>query len=153
MRAFTVTPREPHVWPGMAPAARTVTEFLSFVRVTGDARTAEQLMAAMVPAHQHVAERDETVVRTPAEYAAHVQDMLRDHGPFRFDVRELLVEHDHVFVRWLQHGRLTPEAATPSSNRPLREAGSAVYRVAQGRIQEYWIQLDRYGHERQVNAP
>ena len=152
MRAFTVTPWEPQAWSDMAPAARTVTEFLSLVRVTGDAQSAEQLMADTVPAHQHVAERDETVVRTPAEYAAHVQDMLRDHGPWRFEVRELLVEHDHVFVRWLQHGRVTPEEARPGSHRPLREAGSAVYRVTDGRIQEYWIQLDRYGHEAQLNG-
>ena len=148
MRAFTVVPSQPHTWPGMPPAARTVTEFLSRVRVTGDAAAAERLMGSSVPAHQHVAERDETVVRSPGEYAAHVQDMLQDHGPFRFEVDELLVEHDHVFVRWLQHGHLPTDDSHPSA-RPLREAGSAVYRVDDGRIQEYWIQLDRLGERLQ----
>ena len=151
MRAFTVVPGEPHVWTGMDPAALTVTKFLALVRVTGDPAAAETLMAASVPAHQHVAEHDETVVRTPAQYAAHVRDMLRDHGPFRFDVHELLVERDHVFVRWLQHGRVGSRTAA-TRERPLREAGSAVYRVADGRVSEYWIQLDRYGHEAQVNG-
>lgn len=151
LRAFTVVPNEPHEWAGMSPAARTVTEFLSFVRVTGDLVSAERLMAPLVPAHQHIAEHDETVERTPAEYAAHVQDMLREHGPFRFEVREMLVEEDHVFIRWHQHGR-AGAPGRPHSDLPLREAGSAVYRVADGRVQEYWIQLDRFGHQVQVNA-
>jgi predicted ester cyclase len=148
MRAFTVVPGRPHTWPGMSPAARTVAAFLSMVRVTGDAAAAERLMGTSVPAHQHVAEHDETVVRSPGEYAAHVRDMLQDHGPFRFDVEELLVEKDHVFVRWLQHGHL-PTAGPDSAARPLREAGSAVYRVDEGRIREYWIQLDRLGEHLQ----
>lgn len=148
MRTFTVDPGHPHSWPGMPPAARTVTEFLSRVRVTGDAAAAERLMGRSVPAHQHVAERDETVVRSPDEYAAHVREMLQDHGPFRFEVEELLVEQDHVFVRWLQHGHL-PTDGPDRSARPLREAGSVVYRVDEGRIQEYWIQLDRLGEQLQ----
>jgi predicted ester cyclase len=149
VRTFTVVPGHPHTWPGMPPAARTVAEFLSMVRVTGDTGAAERLMSPSVPAHQHVAERDETLVRSPDEYAAHVRDMLQDHGPFRFEVRELIVEQDHVFVRWLQHGRLRSIAGPHPATRPLREAGSAVYRVADGRIQEYWIQLDRLGEHLQ----
>lgn len=150
MRAFTVVPGRPFSWPGMSAEARTVTAFLARVRVTGDVAAARQLMADRVPAHQHLGEVDQTVVRTPAGYAAHVQDMLRDHGPFRFEVRELLVEDAHVFVRWLQHGRVA--GGRGDSERPLREAGSAVYRVADGRIQEYWIQLDRLGDQLQRRA-
>ena len=51
-------------------------------------------------------------------------------------------------MRWLQHGHLPNRGAHPSA-RPLREAGSAVYRVDDGRIQEYWIQLDRLGERLQ----
>ena len=153
MRSFIVVPGKAHTWTGMPEAAKTVTEFLANVRVTGDVAAAERLLAAAVPAHQHIAERDETVVRTPTEYAAHAQDMLLRHGPVTFEVQELLVEADHVFVRWAQHGR-TGLAARGSVDprRYHREAGSAVYRVAEGRIQEYWIQLDRYGHEAQVHG-
>jgi hypothetical protein len=149
MRTFTVVPGRPHTWPGMPPAARTVTEWLAAVRTTGDSDAAERLMGPTVPAHQHVAERDETVVRTPSEYAAHVRDMLEDHGPFRLDVDELIVEADHVFVRWLQHGQVGHADDPHATTRPLREAGSAVYLVTDGRIQEYWIQLDRLGEQLQ----
>lgn len=144
-----MVPGRPHTWPGMPAAARTVTEWLSAVRVTGDTAAAERLMGPTVPAHQHLAERDETVVRTPSEYAAHVRVMVEDHGPFRLDVDELIVEADHVFVRWLQHGRVLHAADPQAATRPVREAGSAVYRVADGRIQEYWIQLDRLGEQLQ----
>ena len=65
MRSFIVVPGKPHTWTGMPEAAGTVTEFLANVRVTGDVAAAEQLLAAAVPAHQHIAERDETVFRTP----------------------------------------------------------------------------------------
>ena len=149
MRTFTVVPGRPHTWRSMPPAAQTVTAFLSLVRVTGDTEAAERLMGPSVRAHQHVAERDETVVRSPSEYAAHVQEMLQDHGPFRFDVSELIVEQDHVFVRWLQHGQLRRAVGHHQVTRALREAGSAVYRVTDGRIQEYWIQLDRLGEQLQ----
>lgn len=153
MRSFIVVPGKAHTWTGMPEAAGTVTDFLAKVRVTGDVASAELLLAATVPAHQHVAERDETVVRTPAEYAAHVQDMLLRHGPITFEVQELLVEADHVFVRWAQHGRTGLAARDDvDARRYHREAGSAVYRVAEGRIQEYWIQLDRHGAQTQLRA-
>ncbi|WP_392545289.1 Rid family hydrolase [Oryzobacter telluris] len=153
MRSFIVVPGEPHTWTGIPEAAKTVTDFLAKVRVTGDGAEAERLLAAAVPAHQHLAERDETIVRSPAEYAAHVQDMLSRHNPITFEVQELLVEADHVFVRWAQHGRVGPAAQKAvDAHRYHREAGSAVYRVAEGRIQEYWIQLDRHGDEAQLRT-
>jgi enamine deaminase RidA (YjgF/YER057c/UK114 family) len=153
MRSFVVVPGEPHRWAGMPDAARTVTDFLADVRVTGDMAAAQRLLADLVPAHQHIAEKDETIVRSPAEYAEHVHEMMQRHGPITFEVQELLVEADHVFLRWAQHGRLGPAARNRiDRTRYHREVGSAVYRVAEGRIQEYWIQLDRYGDEVQLRG-
>ena len=39
---------------------------------------------------------------------------------------------------------------SPGSSRPVRDVGSAVYRVEDGPIAEYWIQLDRLGLQLQL---
>ncbi|WP_344301779.1 ester cyclase [Nocardioides bigeumensis] len=150
MRSFSVVAGQPHTWPEMPAAARVVTDFLANLRLTGDAVAARRLFADRVSAHQVVAETDETVVRRPEEYADHVADMVAANGPFQIQVEELLVEGDHVYVRWHQQGWTDPNAGVDAARRPLREAASAVYRVAEGRIQEYWIQIDRLGALRQL---
>ena len=83
------------------PRAAVVLRFLAEVRLTGDEEAARRLMAARVPAHQVISERDETVVRTPAEYAAHARDLLAATGDASFEVTELLTDADRVYVRWL----------------------------------------------------
>jgi ketosteroid isomerase-like protein len=41
-------------------------------------------------------------------------------------------------VRWRQQSQ-------SADGRPISDLASAVYRVADGRIAEYWIQIDRAG--------
>jgi ketosteroid isomerase-like protein len=146
MRTFAVEPGVVPTWDGITPAGEVVARFLAFVRTTGDRHAARRLMAPAVPAHQVVAEAPQTVVRTPEEYAAHVGDMLATHGRFAFEVTELLADGDRVYVRWRQRG--AGPARGPdgrASGTPVTEVGSAVYRVHEGRIAEYWVQLDRLG--------
>ena len=146
MRDFEVVAHRATVWPGMSGSARVVTEFLSHVRVTGDADAARRLMHQIVRCHQVVAERPETILRSPQEYAAHVQQMRHQVGAFTYRVTELLTEVDRVYVRWHQQGHhLRDDDGSAGSGLPLREVGSAVYRVEDGRIAEYWVQLDRLG--------
>lgn len=153
MRTFEVRPGEVPALTGLTGAAQVVAAFLGRVRVTGDPDAARDLMAPTVVAHQVVAEGAHLVVRTPEEYAAHVRHMLRTFGPFRYTVTELLGEADHVYVRWRQEGHHVGEFdGRAPTGAPLVEVGSAVYRVAEGRIAEYWVQLDRLGLSRQLDA-
>ena len=153
MRTFEVRGGEVPAAAGLTPAAQVVVAFLARVRVTGDAAEAQRVMAPRVVAHQVLAEGEQQVVRTPQEYAGHVRDMLRAFGPFRFTVTELLGEGDHVYVRWRQEGRHVGgvDGHAPTGA-PLVEVGSAVYRVADDRIAEYWVQLDRLGLSLQLGA-
>ena len=137
MNSFRITPGLAPDRPGAGVAV--VLRFLAEVRLTGDEEAARRLMAARVPAHQVISERDETVVRTPAEYAAHARDLLAATGDASFEVTELLADADRVYVRWL-----LSRPASWHHGSALREVGSAVYRVEGGRLAEYWIQLDRY---------
>ena len=138
MRAFEVRPGAVPTWQGITPAGRAVAEFLARVRVTGDPAAAGELMTATVRCHQLTSEDPITVLRTPGEYAEHVTGMFTSFGRFTYRVTDLLAEGDRVYVRWEQ-------TADPAAPQPLVELGSAVYRVRDGRIAEYWIQLDRLG--------
>jgi predicted ester cyclase len=150
---FEVAPYAVPTWPGITPAGAVVARFLAEVRVTGDAEAAARIMAPLVAAHQVVSEAPATVYRSPAQYAEHVRDMLRTFGRFRFVVTDVVEGGERVYVRWEQHGHdVHRDHGSTGSGRPLVDVGSAVYRVAEGRVAEYWIQLDRLGLERQLRA-
>lgn len=61
-------------------------------------------------------------------------------------IKELLVQDDRVYVRWKQSGVHIGEVDGYSpTNKPVVEIASAVYRVENEKIVEYWIQVDREG--------
>jgi predicted ester cyclase len=152
-RQFEVVPTVVPSWNGMSEAAEAVAAFLARVRVTGDPHAAEELMSPTVLCHQLVSDTPETIQRSPAEYAQHVQDMLRAFGRFHYTVLDFIADEDRVYVRWRQDGHhMLNEDGSPGTKAPLTDLGSAVYRVEDGRIAEYWIQLDRMGLQHQVDA-
>jgi predicted ester cyclase len=137
----------------MSSPAAVVHEFVTRVRSGLEPEAAHRLMAAEVAAHQVVSGPPQTVRRTPANYAEHVREFLRDYGPFDFAVEELLASGDKVYVRWRQSGHhLQPILSFPPTGRPLISVGSAVYRVVDGRITEYWIQQENFGLLEQLRS-
>lgn len=143
------------LFPGMSraePDARAVVSgFLSDVRSGRDPDAASLYFAPEVAAHQLTAEGERVVMRSPADYAAHVREFLKLFGPFELTIDELLVDGDKAYVRWTQRGHhLHSLDGEAPSGRPLVEITSVVYRVAGGRIVEYWLQTDRKGMELQL---
>lgn len=130
-----------------------VREFLLTVRSGADPSRASEFMAETVHAHQVTSNQPSIVVRTPTDYAAHVGDMLEAYGPFDFAVDELLADGDKVYARWTQRGRHLVEIdGYAPTGAPLVEVASCVYRVEDGRIAEYWIQIDVGGLHAQLRA-
>jgi predicted ester cyclase len=128
-----------------------VRQFLTVVRSGKAPERAAEFLAPRVVAHQLVSEGPEDVLRTPDDYAAHVRDFLATWGPFELEVTELLADGDRVYARWIQRGRhLAAVDGHSPTGLPVIELASAVYRVAGGRIVEYWIQIDRTGTEAQL---
>lgn len=119
----------------MQDTRAVVTGFLNEVRSGRDPDAAERYFAPRVLAHQLVAEAPYALERSPADYAAHIREFLRDYGAFELRVDELLVDGDKAYARWTQIGR-----DLAGSGETVRQIGSACYRVADGRIVEYWIQ-------------
>ncbi|MBM6386832.1 ester cyclase [Paenibacillus pabuli] len=128
-----------------------VRAFFEEVRSGRNLDYADTLMAEQVLAHQVVSEEEVTVNRTPSEYADHVREMIQAYGEISLEIQELIAQGDKVYVRWRQEGIHIGEVdGYAPTHRPVIEIASAVYRVENERIAEYWIQIDRLGIEKQL---
>jgi len=130
---------------------KIVREFLQVIRTGNAPERAAEFMANTVIAHQMNAEKYEAINRTPQNYAEHIKEFLSTYGAYQFKITELIADNDKVYARWKQVGKhLSAIDGFAATGLPLTEIGSAVYRVADGKIVEYWVQLDRKGSEIQL---
>ncbi|PEV95290.1 polyketide cyclase [Bacillus cereus] len=128
-----------------------VRKFFEEVRSGNNPDYSNQLMAEKVLAHQIVSEEEQTVCRTPEDYAEHVREMIEVYGNFSLEIQELLVQGSKVYVRWKQVGMHVGEIdGYQPTGLPIIQIASAVYRVEDGKIAEYWIQIDRSGIQNQL---
>ncbi|HDR4723342.1 ester cyclase [Bacillus cereus group sp. Sample62] len=128
-----------------------VRKFFDEVRSGNNPDFSNQLMAEKVLAHQIVSEEEQTVCRTPEDYAEHVREMIEVYGNFSLEIQEFLVQGSKVYVRWKQVGMHVGEIdGYEPTGLPIIQIASAVYRVEDGKIAEYWIQIDRSGIQNQL---
>jgi len=128
-----------------------VKQFLEQVRSGKQPDNAISFMADSILAHQMNSEEQTTIKRTPQNYADHVREFLKMYGNFSFEITELIADGDKVYARWQQTGKhLTEIDGYAPTGRPLTEIASCVYRLENGKIIEYWIQIDRLGFEKQL---
>ncbi|PGT17735.1 MULTISPECIES: ester cyclase [Bacillus cereus group] len=128
-----------------------VRKFFEEVRSGNNPDYSNQLMAEKVLAHQIVSEEEQTVCRTPEDYAEHVREMIEVYGNFSLEIQEFLEQGSKVYVRWKQVGMHVGEIdGYQPTGLPIIQMASAVYRVEDGKIAEYWIQIDRSGIQNQL---
>lgn len=126
--------------------AEIVMAFLKEVRSGKKPENAVKYLAANVTAHQIDSESPVAIVRTPAEYTQHIHDFLEIYGNFDFEITEFITQSNKVYARWKQTGHHLREIEGFSpTGKQLVQFASAVYRVDNGLIVEYWIQIDRLG--------
>ncbi|WP_068983045.1 ester cyclase [Lysinibacillus xylanilyticus] len=129
-----------------------VKKFFEEVRSGNNPDYATELMAEQVLAHQVISEEELTVLRTPQDYADHVQEMVEAYGDFSLEIQEFMVQENKVYVRWKQVGTHVGKVdGYQPTSLPVIEIASAVYRIEDEKIAEYWIQIDRAGIEKQLN--
>ncbi|MEK8129111.1 ester cyclase [Paenibacillus filicis] len=134
-------------------AEEVVRLFFEKVRSGRELGDAQKYMAPRVLAHQMTAEQEVTVERTPDDYADHVREMQEAFGTFELDIQELIAQGNKVYVRWKQRGTHVGETdGFAPTGLPVIEIASAVYRVEEERIAEYWIQIDRTGIRSQLES-
>lgn len=130
---------------------KLVSQFLEEVRSGKKPDHAGLFMADTMLAHQMNAEQEAAIKRTPQNYTEHIREFLALYGNFKFEVTEMIAEDDKVYVRWKQTGKhLGTIDGHPATGKQLVEISSAVYRIVNGKIAEYWIQTDRLGMEKQL---
>ncbi|MEH7107467.1 ester cyclase [Bacillus sp. JJ1764] len=128
-----------------------VRKFFEEVRSGVKPDYSKQLMAEQVIAHQIISEEEETVLRSPKDYVEHVKEMQGVYGNFSIDIQELLAVGNKVYVRWKQIGTHIGEIdGYKPTGLPVIQMASAVYRIENERIAEYWIQIDRLGIQKQL---
>lgn len=130
-----------------------VREFFKEVRSGNNPDYSDQFMAEQVLAHQIVSEEEQTVVRTPKDYAEHVREMTEAYGDFSLEIQEFLVDRNKVYVRWKQKGTHVGEIdGYQPTGLPIIQMASGVYRIENEKISEYWIQIDRLGTHKQLES-
>ena len=69
----------------------------------------------------------------------------------RINIDDLFASDDKVVLRWSSHGTHRGELqGIPPTNRPMTMTGIAIYRFADGKIVEEWMNNDTLGMLRQL---
>ncbi|SEN96970.1 SnoaL-like polyketide cyclase [Paenisporosarcina quisquiliarum] len=128
-----------------------IRKFFEEVRSGKNPNYSNQLMSEQVLAHQIVSEEEQTVLRTPKDYAEHVREMIEAYGNYTLEIQELLVQGHKVYVRWKEVGKHVGVVdGYQPTGRSITQMTSAVYKIEDGKISEYWIQIDRSGVQKQL---
>lgn len=82
----------------------------------------------------------------PSGYAATVLPLRQGFPDIRFTVEDLVAEADRVAVRWTWTGTHTGTFnGIPPTGKTVKNDGTVVYRLKDGRIVSSWLQVDRLG--------
>ncbi len=111
-----------------------------------DTRAADELIATtVVLRHPHV---------TVTGLETYKQSMAAFHAAFpdlHFAVEDVVAQRDKVLVRWLMTGTQRGDfMGHTASGRFIRVAGMSLFRLADGKIQEIWVNQDRLGLQQQL---
>ena len=116
----------------------TVRGFFEQIRSGQALHRAAEFLRPEVLAHQSEPGPAQTLTRSPQNYAEHVIEIRNEFGPFELQLDECLADGDKVYLRWRQR--------SAAGITPVKEqVASAVYRVEDGCIAEYWIQVGAPG--------
>ena len=84
-------------------------------------------------------------------YAAALEMLHAGFPDLRVEVLDLVAEDDRVVVRYIERGTHTGDfVGIPPTGRCYEKHGFALYRVADGRLAEAWMQEDDQGYQRQL---
>lgn len=125
---------------------QVIKKFIEVVRSGYDPEQAELFMANEITAHQMNSENRMSILRTPKNYADHVKEMKEYFGDFVIEIEEIISQNQKVYIRWKQTGKHIGEyEGYLPTGKEVVEIASAVYRLEDQKIVEYWIQIDRFG--------
>jgi steroid delta-isomerase-like uncharacterized protein len=111
-----------------------------------DPNAADALVATDVVGHV-----DGRTLTGVATLKARVKQIARMYAPTRFTVDAVVAEGDHAVVRWTQHGTHTGVAfGAGTKGKAITVTGMNMFRIANGRIAELWVNADDLGERAQL---
>ncbi len=98
------------------------------------------------------------VLRNPPSTVSRLEDYKRGMAGFHaafpdlhFDVEDLVAEGDRVVARWILRGTHRGEFQGQSgTGKTFVITGTSTFRLADGRIHEIWVNMDRHGMLQQL---
>lgn len=86
-----------------------------------------------------------------ANYAAALESVWAGFPDIIVEVLDLVAEDDRVVARYIERGTHTGDfLGLPPTGRSYEKHGFALYRVANGRLAEAWMQEDDQGYQQQL---
>ncbi len=112
----------------------------------GNPAVADELIGTNVVLHNPPA-----VLKGLEEYKTR---MAAFHAAFpdgRYSIEYQVAEADRVAVHWTLEGRQSgPFQGRPATGRPFTVSGTSIFRIAEGKIQEITVNMDRLGMMEQL---
>jgi steroid delta-isomerase-like uncharacterized protein len=112
----------------------------------GNAQIADKLIAANVVLHS-----PRTTLTSLDQYKASMATFHAAFPDLHFTIDDQIGEGDRIVVRWTLRGTQRGEfQGRPGSSKPVTVIGTSTFRLAQGKIQEIWLSMDRLGMMEQL---
>ena len=112
----------------------------------GDPRVAAALIATNVVLYNPPA-----VVRSLEDYQRGMAVFHRAFPDLHYTIDDEVAERDRVAVRWtLRATNLGEYQGRPASGQVVTVTGTSTFRIAGGKIQEIWVNMDRVGMMQQM---
>ena len=112
----------------------------------GDAVAADELIAANV-----VLRNPPAVINSLEDYKKSMAGFHKAFPDLRFTIDEPIADGDKVVVRWTLRGTQSGEyQGRPPTGNPITVAGISIFRLADGKIQEITVNMDRLGMMEQL---
>jgi steroid delta-isomerase-like uncharacterized protein len=91
------------------------------------------------------------IARGVDEFRAAIEAVRGAFPDLQFVIEDELAEGDRVAMRWRVSGTQRGEFfGRPASGRKIDVTGMNMFRIASGRIQEIWVNMDRLGEAEQL---
>jgi len=107
----------------------------------GDTAAADELIATNVVLHNPPA-----VITSLADYKKGMAGFHAAFPDLHFTIEDQIAEGDKVAVRWTLRGTQKADyQGHPASGKPMTVTGVSIFRIADGKIQEIRVNMDRLG--------
>jgi steroid delta-isomerase-like uncharacterized protein len=112
----------------------------------GDFSVAETLLAS-----DFIFRNPPIVARGVGEFKAAIDAVRAGFPDLHFNIHDEIAEGDKVAIRWTVTGTQRGDfLGHPASGRTIDVTGMNVFRIASGKIQEVWVNMDRLGEAEQL---